>query len=264
MPLPDPTTLAELVRRAAREELMPRFERVRRSFKADGSVLTEADLAMDRRLQQALARDWPEIGFLSEEMGTDEQTALLAEGRPLWCLDPLDGTSNFAAGIPFFGVSLALIEAGQPVVGVIHDPVRDESVYASRGNGCFRNGERLQLEPRDTPLSKAIALVDFKRLKPALRRACAERPPWHSQRNFGSCALEWAWLAAGRGDVYLHGGQKLWDFAAGTLLLEEAGGFSATLEGDPVFRADMAPRPVVASPDAELFAAWQAWLRAAG
>lgn len=264
MSLPDPTTLAELVRRAADEELMPRFECVGRSFKADGSVLTEADLAMDRRLQQALASQWPEIGFLSEEMGVDEQTALLAEGQPLWCLDPLDGTSNFAAGIPFFGVSLALIEAGQPVVGVIHDPVRDECVYASRGGGCFRNGERLQLEPRDTPLSKAIALVDFKRLKPELRRACAERPPWHSQRNFGSCALEWAWLAAGRGDVYLHGGQKLWDFAAGTLLLEEAGGFSATLEGESVFRAAMAPRSVVASPDAELFAAWQGWLRAAG
>ena len=120
--------LETLLRTCAREELLPRFRRVSASLKSDGSILTEADLAMDARLRAALTARWPETDFLSEEMSAEEQRALLTAGdRPLWCLDPLDGTSNFAGGIPLFAVSLALIRDGAPQLGLIYDPVRDES-----------------------------------------------------------------------------------------------------------------------------------------
>lgn len=259
--LPNPDALCGLVREAAREELLPRFTRVAQEHKADGSILTEADLAIDARLRAALADQWPGIAFLSEEMDASEQAALLqAPDRPLWCLDPLDGTSNFAAGIPFFGVSLALLHAGQPQLGVIYDPVRDECFSVRRGAGARLNGTALRTPPIDLELRRCIALIDFKRLAPDLRRRLLEAPPYHSQRNFGSCALEWAWLAAGRGHVYLHGGQKLWDFAAGCLLLEEAGGASFTLAGETVFRPALSPRSVAASPDPALARDWLDWL----
>lgn len=259
--LPDLDALCALVRESAREELLPRFTRVTQQHKADGSILTEADLAIDARLRSALAQHWPWIAFLSEEMDAAAQEALLCSpDQLLWCLDPLDGTSNFAAGIPFFGVSLALLQAGQPRLGVIYDPVRDECFSVQHGHGARLNGDALRTAPIDLELKRCIALIDFKRLSASLRRRLIETPPYHSQRNFGSCALEWAWLAAGRGHVYLHGGQKLWDFAAGCLLLDEAGGASFTLEGDSVFRAALQPRSVAASPDPELARQWLDWL----
>lgn len=262
MPI-DIAFLTRLVREAALEELLPRYQQVAHTFKADGSVLTEADLAMDRRLRETLAAHWPDTAFLSEEMEPAEQEALLANStQPLWCLDPLDGTSNFAAGLPFFGVSLALIANGQVLAGVIYDPVRDECFSALRGQGATLNGRPLQAESTGLSLSRSIALVDLKRLTPGLRSQLAVKPPYHSQRNFGSCALEWAWMAAGRGHIYLHGGQKLWDLAAGTLILSEAGGICRTLEGEEVFVAAMQPRSVVSSPDKILFEEWAAWISA--
>jgi myo-inositol-1(or 4)-monophosphatase len=264
--LPDLDELADLVRAAAREELLSRFTRVTQLHKADGSILTEADLAIDGRLRAELTQRWPAVALLSEEMERTEQERLLqATGSQLWCLDPLDGTSNFAAGIPFFGVSIALLADGMQQLGLIYDPVRDECFSARRGGGASLNGLALRTAPAaGVDLRRSIALVDFKRLGPALRARLVDHPPYHSQRNFGSCALEWAWLAAGRGQVYLHGGQKLWDFAAGSLLLDEAGGASRTLAGEPVFVPRLVARSVVASPDPELAAHWLGWLQEAG
>ncbi len=262
--LPDLKRLSDIVRRAAIEELLPRFTRVTQQHKADGSILTEADLAMDARLHTQLQQAWPEIAFLSEEMEAGEQQALLATpDRPLWCLDPLDGTSNFAAGIPFFGVSLALICDGQVELGLIYDPIRDECFTSRRGAGAWLNDAQLQTADIDLPLKRCVALIDLKRLTPALRQRLIETPPYHSQRNFGSCALEWAWLAAGRGHVYLHGGQKLWDFAAGTRLLTEAGGASYTLNSEAVFVARLETRSALASPDPALALRWLEWLNGA-
>lgn len=258
----DTTSLSDLIRRTGQEELLPRFRRIGHEYKADGSVLTEADLAVDQRLQRQLNEAYPEIGFLSEEMPQAEQEALLQEtDRPLWCLDPLDGTSNFAAGIPYFGISLALILRSEVELGIVYDPIRDECFAARRGQGTSLNGQPVRAPASGVTLNKAIALVDFKRLTPALRQRLMEQPPYSSQRNFGSCALEWGWMAVGRGHVYLHGGQKLWDFAAGSLILTEAGGHCQTLDEEAVFLPRMQPRSVVSSPDAELYREWRGWLQ---
>ncbi|MEK7206579.1 MAG: inositol monophosphatase family protein, partial [Pseudomonadota bacterium] len=112
--LPQLATLREIVRTAAREELLPRFADVQRHMKLDGSVVTEVDHAMQRRMQSELTRHWPLYRFLGEEMSAHEHEQLTqAKEGGMWCLDPLDGTSNYAAGIPYFSVSLALLIDGR-------------------------------------------------------------------------------------------------------------------------------------------------------
>lgn len=258
--LPDIEVLEELIRRVAKEEILPRFNQIGYTIKDDGSLLTEADLSVDKRIRESLAQDYPEIAFLSEEMEADEQQSLLESSGQLWCLDPVDGTSNFAAGLPFFATSLALFVNSEVHIGITYDPIRDEMFSAVKGQGATLNGEKLTCISSGFDLDKSIAIVDFKRLKPLLKQQLLENAPYKSQRNLGSCVLEWAWMAANRGHLYLHGGMKLWDLAAGTLIVEEAGGFSSTLEGERVFKHTMTPRSVLISPDKQLFEQWQAYL----
>jgi len=253
--------LAQIVKTAAREELLPRFAGTERRFKADGSIVTEADFAMQRRLAAELAAFAPQYRLLGEEMTALEQQAALASGgEGLWCLDPLDGTRNFASGIPFFSVSLGLLIDRKPALGLVYDPVRDECFTAQAGCGASLNGRPLRCHPAGVSLRKGIAVVDFKRLAPALAGALVARPPYSSQRNFGSVALEWCWLGANRFQVYLHGRQQLWDYAAGVLVLAESGGFAENLEGEPIYTQDLQPRSAVAACDGELFEEWRAWL----
>lgn len=262
MSTPDQHAIAALVRQAALEEILPRFLNVERHLKTDGSWLTEADLAMQARVQRELVVRWPEIPFLGEEMDEDEQQRLMQHADSgLWILDPLDGTSNFAAGVPIFAPSLALIRGGKGVLGVVMDVMRDETFSAAAGEGAWINGERLAPPATDIPLSKAIACVDFKRLSPALATRLAVGAPYSSQRSIGSVALDWCWVAAGRFHVYLHGKQGLWDYAGGHLILEEAGGHSCTLDGESVFNNTLEKRSAVCAGDARLFAEWTAWLR---
>lgn len=257
----DVREVCAIVIEAAERELLPRFLVSARREKQDGSVVTEADIAMQSRLKQELAARWPQYGFLGEEMGEDEQSALLrGDGAGVWCVDPLDGTSNFAAGIPFFAVSLALLVGGEPVLGVVYDPVRRECFSAQRGGGAYLNEQRLAVARPPLALKQAVAIVDFKRLAPALAQRLVTQAPYASQRSFGSVALDWCWIAAGRGDVYLHGKQNIWDLAAGGLILNEAGGHALTLAGEPVYRAEIAPRSAVAALDGRLFEEWLAWL----
>lgn len=255
--------LRQLVVPLARQALLPRFTCVAATLKADGSVVTEADLACQQALSAALAARWPEIPLLGEEMAAAEQQRLLAESEAgLWCLDPLDGTSNFAAGVPYFAVALALVRRGVVELGLVYDPVRDECFTAARGAGAWLNGSRLHSRSTGLALSRCIALVDFKRLTPALASRLVCAPPFASQRNFGSSALDWCMLAAGRGHLYLHGRQNLWDYAAGSLILAEAGGRAETLQGEPVLHLSLQPRSVVATLDPALFAPWRDWIAA--
>lgn len=246
----------------AREAVMPRFLNATRNRKPDGSLLTEADLAAQAMLQERLPRiiDCPVLG---EEMPRAQQDHLWHAGRAgLWCIDPIDGTSNFANGIPCFAISAAYLENGETLLGAVFNPAADECYAAQRGAGAWLNGVPLPLRAPAGALSGAIAGVDFKRLPPYLRAALVSAPPYHSQRNFGASALEWCYVAAGRLDVYLHGGQMLWDFAAGRLILAEAGGAFATLEDASPMVHPGAKTSVVAAADAALLAAWQDWLAA--
>lgn len=262
---PAPEEVRALLVEVANEELLPRFQaRGGGSVKSDGSVVTEADLAVQRRLGAALQARWPDYALLGEEMPAGEQQAVMGRaGAGLWCLDPLDGTSNFAAGLPFFAVSLALLAGGETRLGWVYDPVRAECFVARRGGGAWLNGQALAPPPAPA-LADSLAVVDFKRLAPPLARRLVECPPYRSQRSFGSVALDWAWLAAGRYQVYVHGRQSPWDYAAGELILAEAGGTSSTLSGDAVRASRLEPCSVAAARDAGLHREWLDWLAGAG
>jgi myo-inositol-1(or 4)-monophosphatase len=260
----DLTVLTELVTATADAELLPRFRRVSATAKADGSLLTEADLTMQQSLADALAERWPAIRLLGEEMPADVQQALLADpGDGLWVLDPLDGTSNFAAGLPLFGVSLALVQGGRVVLGLVYDPVSRECFTAIKGQGAWLNGEPLRLNCTRSGLDDCVALVDFKRLPDALACRLASAPPYRSQRSLGSVALDWCWLAAGRLQLYLHGAQRLWDYGAGSLVFREAGGAGGqvdSLDGDWQQALSLTPRIGLAAGNAELLSQWRAWI----
>lgn len=251
------------VRLVAAEEIMPRYlKAVHHHCKSDGSLCTEADMAaqaaLGRKLQGIL-----NAPVLGEEMPADEQHAIWNAGNDgFWCIDPIDGTSNFVRGLPYFAVSVALLREGESVLGVVYDPVADEVFAAERDKGVFLNGERLPVRPAPESLAQALVSVDLKRLDLKLVERLSTQPPYCSQRNFGASALDWCYVAAGRFDAYLHGGQKLWDYAAGALILREAGGHACCIGSDDFAQGDIWQRSVVAAQDEKLFNDWKRWIRA--
>ena len=257
----DLSVLKNIIISAAREELLPRFADVQRSIKLDGSFLTEADMATQARISRALKEYYPQTAFLGEEMTVQEQAELLNNSDSLWCLDPLDGTSNFAAGIPYYAISLALIERGVATLGIVYDPNRDECFVGIGGQGAFLNDEPLTVKPVDVPLPQCTALIDFKRLSPRLAMDLVSQRPYASQRSYGSVALDWCWMAASRFHVYLHGASNVWDYAAGLLVFKEAGGFSSTLEGEDIYVNELTKRSSVGALDKTTFDQWYTWLR---
>jgi len=259
--LDDLANLAKLIRLLARSELLPRFTHATKQFKADGSVITAADLAMQQQLQTTLHSHWPTIPLLGEEMPEPEQVQLLSNNKAaVWIVDPLDGTSNYSSGLPFFSVSVALLYAGQIQVGVVYDPIRDECFSALRGQGAWLNNTALSLRTDTQPTQLQVGIVDFKRLPADLATRLATNPPYQSQRSFGSVALDWCWLASGRAQVYLHGKQNLWDYAAGSLVLAEAGGYACTLQGETVYCGSLQPRSAVVAVNQPCFDEWCQYL----
>lgn len=251
------------VRNVAQTEVMPRFLRVGKTRKDDGSLFTEADLGC----QQALQRDLPQIlphPVLGEEMTREEQDALWAANPDgLWVVDPIDGTTNFVNGLPYFAISVALMVNGISELGVIYNPVADEMFYARRGKGAYLNGNRLPLKTTRNSMGDAIAAVEIKYLRSGkLAARMNSVAPFGSQRSMGSSTLDWCFLAAGRYDLYLHGGQRLWDYAAGAVILEEAGGRIASLNTDDYWTDTLWKRSAIAALDPELFGHWHRWVRA--
>ncbi len=252
------------VKLVAAEEIMPRYMKVAHQQKSDGSLCTDADTAaqeaLTRKLQAIL-----NVPVIGEEMGEAEQVASWAGGKDgVWCIDPIDGTSNFVRGLGYFAVSIALIREGRSTLGVVYDPVADEAFAAERGHGAFLNGEKLMSRTIATALAQALANVDMKRLNSKLVVQLATDPPYSSQRNFGASTLDWCYTAAGRYDVYLHGSQKLWDYAAGSLVLQEAGGQACCLDCDDFNQGDVWQRSVIAALDPVVFEEWKSWIRAHG
>lgn len=249
-----------IVRRVAAEEVMPRFLQVAHEHKSDGSILTAADLAAQHFLAHELGR-LADLPILGEEMSEAEQrTALAAGENGLWCFDPIDGTTNFLVGMPFFAVSVALLQHGRPLLGVTYAPCADEMFSAVAGGGARMNGELLPLRTPAADLGKAVALVDLKRLPPPLATALADDAPYYSQRNLGSSVLEWCYLAAGRADLLLHGGQRPWDYAAGVLMLREAGGEAASFGTAEFDAAPFWRRPAIAALHPLALTEWRTWI----
>lgn len=250
------------VKLVAAEEIMPRYMKVAHQHKSDGSLCTDADLATQNALSRKLQaiRNVPVMG---EEMTQQEQEAIWQSSQDgFWCIDPIDGTSNFVHGLPYFAVSVALLREGRSLLGVVYDPVADEMFAAESGKGAYLNGEMLHGRMAMASMSQSLANVDLKRLEPRLAERLATRPPFASQRNFGASALDWCYTAAGRYDLYLHGGQKMWDYAAGSLILSEAGGHACCIGCDDFSAGSAWQRSVIAARSKPLFDEWKSWIDA--
>ena len=248
------------IRELAKVEVLARFEQVSAEEKADGSLLTEADTEMQKQTQAFLEAHWPQYAFLGEESSQEDQELAMNSDNGCWILDPVDGTSNFAIGIPVYSVSLALIVKGTLLAGLVYDPSRDEMFSARIGQGAFLNNKPLKASTPKQSLKQCSGIIDFKRLNAHLATKLATQCPYSSQRSFGSVCLDWCWIAAGRGQIYLHGAQNIWDYAAGWLILEEAGGFSSTLDNECVLIPKVVKRSAVAATTKALFDEWQTFL----
>ena len=250
----------DAVRRVAADEVLPRYRGVAALAKDDGGIVTEADYAA----QEALARRLTAIDaapIIAEEMQPEAQRAVHETATRYWCIDPIDGTRNFSAGIPFFAISVALMEGGRTVFGTVFDPIADEAYHAARGGGAWLDDAPLRLPACAPPLCGAFAEVSLRRGIARLRGPLRHRSPYAKRLTSGSSALSWCHLAAAGIDVLLHGGQKMWDYAAGALILEEAGGFLCTVAEDDFWSAPPWSRSVIAARSAPLLDEWRGWIR---
>ncbi|HUJ00050.1 MAG TPA: inositol monophosphatase family protein [Usitatibacter sp.] len=250
----------DAVRRVAADEILPRYRSVVALRKDDGSIVTAADFAVQEALARRLAaiEDAP---LLAEEMDREAQRAVYETAARFWCVDPIDGTRNFSAGIPFFAISVALMEGARPLFGTVYDPIADEAYYAVRGAGAWLDHRPLELAASGPPLERALAEVSLRRETAKLRGKLRRHPPYAERLVSGASALSWCHLAAGRIDVMLHGGQKMWDYAAGALVLEEARGFFCTVDEDDFWAAPVWSRSVIAARTAALLDEWRTWIR---
>jgi myo-inositol-1(or 4)-monophosphatase len=252
----DITIIQNIIKDSSQSTLLKYYAQSTASYKTDGSIVTEADLEMQKAMDAALKKRYPDILLLSEELTEPEQLSVLNSNQDYWCLDPVDGTNNYHYTLPLFSVSLALISRNEIVLAIIYDPMRDEFFSAIKGQGMWVNSLKISRPEQPDTLSQSIAFVDFKRLSNPIKLSLVQQAPYKSQRNVGSCALEWAWLAAGRVQLLLHGEEKYWDYAAGVLLNEEAGGKSQTLDAEAVFNWTLDARSVVAASTIVLFKQW--------
>ena len=235
------------------------LERLTVRRKHHNDFVSEVDHAAEAAIIDVLHRAYPTHAFLGEESGASHAGAA---PEYLWIIDPLDGTTNFLHGFPQYCVSIALKHKGVLQQGVIYDPNRNELFTATRGAGAYVNDKRLRVsradELRDALIGTGFPFRDFSQLDEYMRmfrnvtRNCA------GVRRPGAAALDLAWLAAGRIDAFFEIGLSPWDMAAGALLVREAGGLIADLDGGEHFLESgrvIATTPKLFSPLLELLRA---------
>lgn len=205
------------------------------SNKGDIDLVTESDLASEKLIIERINSHYPRHAILAEESGEVARIETSSEWK--WIIDPLDGTTNYAHGYPCFCVSIGVERAGQIELGVVYDPLRDEVFAAERGQGATLNERRIQVSQVED-LNRAMLCTGFPydvRERPHFARHFSNFT-MHAQavRRDGSAALDLAYVAAGRFDGFWEDGLSPWDVAAGSLLVEEAGGRVSNFRGLPL------------------------------
>jgi len=223
---------------AADAEIMPVFRNCTVSLKSDGTEVTEADKRAEKVMREIIGKRFPKHLVLGEEFGGPDKPTK----DPLWVLDPIDGTTSFALGLPIFGTLIAYLENGEPQIGIAHFPAMGETVYAAKGSGCWVHvkGE----SPRQVRVSQISNLPDAfvsaggvqpTDIQPAKTGPChklsslIERP---RKFRFVSDCVQHALVAQGRLDSAIDPAMNPWDIAALIPIVEEAGGVVSDLNGE--------------------------------
>jgi myo-inositol-1(or 4)-monophosphatase len=201
--------------------------------KGDRDMASEVDYAVEDDLRTFLAKETPEIGFLGEEHGgADAQTATA------WILDPVDGTANYLHGLPMYAVSLALVDAGRPILGAVFLPALDQRYWATEGGGAYRDGQRITVSTTTRLEDAIVSIGDYavgegaeakNRERFAVTEALAPRV--QRIRMLGSAAIDLCWVAEGRLDACALLSNHPWDVAAGAAIAREAGARLRDLSG---------------------------------
>ncbi|MFF2480168.1 inositol monophosphatase family protein [Paenibacillus sp. NPDC058071] len=206
-------------------------------------LVTEVDKGSEKLIKRLILTHFPDHSFLGEE-GVEpgpEASAKALESKLqdeyLWIVDPIDGTTNFVHGFPFFVVSIALAYRGEVIVGVVYDPLKDELFLAEKGKGAYVHGKRMSVSPEDTLGSGLVATgfpADQQYALPLnMKGLQALAPQVRNIRSGGSAALHMAYVAAGRLSGFWEIGLNSWDLAAGSLLVQESGGQVTDTSGRP-------------------------------
>ena len=236
--LQDALAVAQSIAVRAGELLVERYERVERvDHKSAKDVVTEVDHLSEQLILDGIRARFPDDGILAEESGEHHAVrgaeATLARGRT-WVVDPLDGTVNYANGLPFFCVSIALLVDGQPAVAVIRDPMRRETFCAVRGDPATLDGRPVAASDKERLEDLVVSMSLSGRA--VAGRVRAMRKAIRVSRNMGSAALALAYVANGRFDAFVQsGGLSAWDIAAAGLIAECAGATVTDMAGGPWF-----------------------------
>lgn len=233
------TVMIKAARKAGRS-LVKDFREVENlqvSAKGPGDFVTRADLAAEAILKEELLGARPNYGWLAEEA---KEEIVGEDPTRRWIVDPLDGTTNYLHGLPHWAVSIALEHKGEIVAGVVFDPAKDEMFYAEKGQGAwFNQSQRLRVSGR-TSMNEALFGTGLPfggrpELPETLQDLARLLPQCAGVRRWGAASLDLAYVAAGRFDGYWERGARIWDVAAGVILVREAGGFVEPIrEGESV------------------------------
>ena len=209
------------------------IDRITVSEKQHNDFVTDIDQAAEQAIVETLLKAYPGHAILAEESGASAN--LNDESQFVWIIDPIDGTTNFMHGYPNYCISIALQERGVTTNALVYDPVRNDLFTATKGAGSYLNDKRIRVRNHDR-LGKALlssghgtdprALAEYLRMYEVVASRC------HGVRSSGSAALELANVAAGRIDGFYEKGLKVWDIAAGALLVTEAGGIVGEFSGE--------------------------------
>jgi myo-inositol-1(or 4)-monophosphatase len=206
-----------------------------KEYKEDTTIVTKADKEAEEIIKKIICESFPEHSILGEETGhTDNHSEFT------WHIDPLDGTRNFANCIPFFGVSIALVNNNELIVGVVYNPITNSLFYAEKNKGAFLNDKKILVSKDDGSHSMVTVDPGKKEEDKQLRRELYKTLParFRSIRDLGSTAVHLAYVARGALEVNIQLGLQTYDFAAGALLVLEAGGKITNHDGSPWFFPD--------------------------
>ena len=217
-------------------------------------LVTEVDKGSETMIRKLIQTHFPTHAFLGEEgvepgpAASTEALHKVSDAEYLWIVDPIDGTTNFVHGFPFFSVSIALAHKGEVIVGVIYDPIRDELFVAEKGKGAYVHGNKMAVSSENNLQSSLVATgfpADREYALPVnMKGLQAMVPEVRNVRTSGSAALHLAYLAAGRLSGFWEIGLNSWDLAAGVLIVQESGGMVTDTKGNPY---DLSVRNVLAS-----------------
>ena len=261
----DVAELVQLVRAVARAEIMPRFRRLApedvQAKTGPLDLVTVADEAAEAQLARGLLAHHPDCVVVGEEAASRDMSLLgaIADAPLCFILDPIDGTSNFAAGLPLFATMVAVTRFGETVAAVIHDPVGDDTAVALRGEGAWlerSDGETVRLRVAAPAAVSAMSGSLSWRFMPEPMRSqvCARLPLLAGAWDYRCAAHQYRLVASGASHFNVFHRLMPWDHAAGVLLHAEAGGYSARLDGSPYSPA-RSDGGLISAPDQ---ASWQA------